>query len=150
MNGLITLDNENELYHFGTPRHSDRYPWGSGERPYQGDNLSDKQKAKISAKYDKYQRKADEEYKKYGDKFVKKLKKKTDKIGPVSKEDKDYFIELMEPVLKENMINFYVGNPNYLKAQKLVNKYGMLEWDEAAFADNEFLVGLMRDLDNVK
>lgn len=40
MNGLITLDNENELYHFGTPRHSGRYPWGSGERPYQGDGMS--------------------------------------------------------------------------------------------------------------
>ena len=37
MNGLITLDNENELYHYGTKRHSGRYPFGSGERPYQGD-----------------------------------------------------------------------------------------------------------------
>lgn len=29
--------NENELYiqHYGTPRHSGRYPWGSGENPYQ-------------------------------------------------------------------------------------------------------------------
>ncbi len=25
----------NELYHFGTKRHSGRYPWGSGDRPYQ-------------------------------------------------------------------------------------------------------------------
>ena len=25
----------NELYHFGTPRHSGRYPWGSGDRPKQ-------------------------------------------------------------------------------------------------------------------
>ena len=25
----------NELYHYGTPRHSGRYPWGSGEDPYQ-------------------------------------------------------------------------------------------------------------------
>lgn len=24
-----------ELYHYGTPRHSGRYPWGSGENPYQ-------------------------------------------------------------------------------------------------------------------
>ncbi|MBQ0025922.1 MAG: hypothetical protein KBS79_00905 [Lachnospiraceae bacterium] len=24
-----------ELYHYGTPRHSGRYPWGSGEDPYQ-------------------------------------------------------------------------------------------------------------------
>ncbi len=26
---------ENELYHYGTPRHSGRYPWGSGKDPYQ-------------------------------------------------------------------------------------------------------------------
>lgn len=25
----------NELFHYGTPRHSGRYPWGSGENPYQ-------------------------------------------------------------------------------------------------------------------
>lgn len=25
------------LMHYGTPRHSGRYPWGSGENPYQGD-----------------------------------------------------------------------------------------------------------------
>lgn len=31
-----------ELYHYGTPRHSGRYPWGSGDNPYQheGDFLS--------------------------------------------------------------------------------------------------------------
>lgn len=26
---------DEELYHYGTPRHSGRYPWGSGENPYQ-------------------------------------------------------------------------------------------------------------------
>ena len=26
---------DDELYHYGTPRHSGRYPWGSGENPYQ-------------------------------------------------------------------------------------------------------------------
>lgn len=26
-----------ELYHYGTPRHSGRYPYGSGERPFQGE-----------------------------------------------------------------------------------------------------------------
>ena len=32
----------NKLMHYGTPRHSGRYPWGSGENPYQhsGDFLS--------------------------------------------------------------------------------------------------------------
>lgn len=33
---------EDILMHYGTPRHSGRYPWGSGDDPYQhsGDFLS--------------------------------------------------------------------------------------------------------------
>ena len=27
------------LTHYGTPRHSGRSPWGSGEDPYQNNNL---------------------------------------------------------------------------------------------------------------
>lgn len=30
------MTEENTLAHYGTPRHSGRYPWGSGEDPYQG------------------------------------------------------------------------------------------------------------------
>lgn len=30
-------DLENYIKHYGTPRHSGRYPWGSGENPYQSD-----------------------------------------------------------------------------------------------------------------
>ena len=29
------MSENNELYHYGTPRHSGRYPWGSGKDPYQ-------------------------------------------------------------------------------------------------------------------
>ena len=29
------MSKNNELYHYGTPRHSGRYPWGSGKDPYQ-------------------------------------------------------------------------------------------------------------------
>lgn len=32
---LTAEQNENEFAHYGTPRHSGRYPWGSGENPYQ-------------------------------------------------------------------------------------------------------------------
>ena len=28
-----------QLYHYGTPRHSGRYPWGSGQNPYQHENF---------------------------------------------------------------------------------------------------------------
>ena len=42
---MIIIDDYNEideLWHYGTKRHSGRYPWGSGENPYQrtGDFLS--------------------------------------------------------------------------------------------------------------
>ena len=30
--------NEDELYHYGTPRKSGRYQWGSGDQPFQGGN----------------------------------------------------------------------------------------------------------------
>lgn len=32
---------DNELYHYGTKEHSGRYPWGSGENPYQRLNRGD-------------------------------------------------------------------------------------------------------------
>ena len=32
---LTGVSSEEELLHYGTPRHSGRYPWGSGEDPYQ-------------------------------------------------------------------------------------------------------------------
>lgn len=31
------LNIQNELQHYGMPRRSGRYPWGSGDRPYQGE-----------------------------------------------------------------------------------------------------------------
>lgn len=40
--GYFGMDDSDALYHYGTKRHSGRYPWGSGETPYQhsGDFLS--------------------------------------------------------------------------------------------------------------
>jgi len=32
---VTNVDNGSTLAHYGTPRHSGRYPWGSGEDPYQ-------------------------------------------------------------------------------------------------------------------
>ena len=44
----IFLNDEAYLEHYGTPRHSGRYPWGSGENPYQryADFLGNVQKLK--------------------------------------------------------------------------------------------------------
>lgn len=35
MSNSIFMEMLEELVHYGTPRHSGRYPWGSGENPYQ-------------------------------------------------------------------------------------------------------------------
>lgn len=40
-------DFSEELEHYGTPRHSGRYPWGSGENPYQGDEMFQKHLQKM-------------------------------------------------------------------------------------------------------
>lgn len=40
----------NELYHYGTPRHSGRYPYGSGARPFQRQpELSEEEKFKMQS-----------------------------------------------------------------------------------------------------
>ena len=37
MDELYSVQNGEAIEHYGTPRHSGRYPWGSGENPYQRD-----------------------------------------------------------------------------------------------------------------
>ena len=38
MTGWEDLDSDDQaVQHYGTPRHSGRYPWGSGDNPYQRD-----------------------------------------------------------------------------------------------------------------
>ena len=34
---FVDLDEDELIIHYGTPRHSGRYPWGSGEHPYQSE-----------------------------------------------------------------------------------------------------------------
>jgi len=34
---FLEQESDEDIAHYGTPRHSGRYPWGSGENPYQGD-----------------------------------------------------------------------------------------------------------------
>ena len=50
------LEQNDELMHYGTPRHSGRYPWGSGDRPHQHDKAAKKvarmkaREARVAAK----------------------------------------------------------------------------------------------------
>lgn len=41
------MDQIDDLAQYGTPRHSGRYPWGSGENPYQGDENFQKYLSKM-------------------------------------------------------------------------------------------------------
>lgn len=55
--------NDNYLEHYGIPRRSGRYPWGSGSRPFQGDSPAAKSsgKTKTSGKSGKTKTKSSEE-----------------------------------------------------------------------------------------
>jgi len=46
-NIFAEMEQIEDLEHYGTPRHSGRYPWGSGENPYQGDENFQKHLAKL-------------------------------------------------------------------------------------------------------
>lgn len=41
--------NDNYLEHYGIPRRSGRYPWGSGSRPFQGDSAAAKSSEKTGS-----------------------------------------------------------------------------------------------------
>lgn len=41
--------NDNYLEHYGIPRRSGRYPWGSGSRPFQGDSAAVKSSGKTKS-----------------------------------------------------------------------------------------------------
>lgn len=41
--------NDNYLEHYGIPRRSGRYPWGSGSRPFQGDSVAAKSSGKAGS-----------------------------------------------------------------------------------------------------
>ena len=52
---LEEIDEDNELMHYGMPRRSGRYPWGSGKEPYQhsGDFLARVEELKKSGMSEK-------------------------------------------------------------------------------------------------
>lgn len=86
-----------ELYHYGVKRRSGRYPWGSGDRPYQalGYRAQSKEMRKTMTKEEKYRAQSVDEadrkygsmadryekrFNKYNDKFVNKYRKSQDTV----------------------------------------------------------------------
>lgn len=113
-----------ELKHFGTPRHSGRYPWGSGERPYQGDSPSYKSKRQLSKKEKEYnlKKKADSDIRRTlevsanssVDKAMQSYKKATDAHKVVQNIKKKYNQERRST---EDFIEDVI-NKNYSKVTK--------------------------------
>lgn len=105
------LAQNDELMHYGTPRHSGRYPWGSGDRPHQHDRAAKKiermkaHEERIAAKDQKVLDKknramavVDAKQKEIDDRFDKKMKDIDDKV-----------IIDMEKLLGEHGIDFKVN-----------------------------------------
>ena len=68
-----------ELYHYGIPRRSGRYKWGSGERPFQSGGGPKAPKKKSNRQYKKEQRAAAKEYKRQMEALEAKRKHDADK-----------------------------------------------------------------------
>lgn len=105
------LEQNDELMHYGTPRHSGRYPWGSGDRPHQHDKAAKKvarmkaREARVAAKDQKVLDKknramavVDAKQKEIDDRFDKKMKDIDDKV-----------IVDMEKLLGEHGIDFKIN-----------------------------------------
>lgn len=74
-----------ELWHYGTKHHSGRYPYGSGDRPYQ-DRETARYINREVGRIDKTARKSSKAYEKATNKVVKKYNKELDKYGTSRKE----------------------------------------------------------------
>ena len=105
------LTQNDELMHYGTPRHSGRYPWGSGDRPHQHDRAAKKiermkaHEERIAAKDQKVLDKknkamagVDAKQQEIDDKFDKKMKDIDDKV-----------VVDMEKLLGEQGIKFKIN-----------------------------------------
>lgn len=105
------LTQNDELMHYGTPRHSGRYPWGSGDRPHQHDKAAKKvarmkaREARVAAKDQKVLNKknramavVDAKQKEIDDRFDKKMQDIDDKV-----------VVDMEKLLGEQGIKFKIN-----------------------------------------
>ncbi len=127
---------EDTLVHYGIKRRSGRYPWGSGEDPYQGDDPASKAKRKEAIKEFRKGVKEDKENAKMlgrnasiynralniADKKLNRAQKKYDKDQTEKNEKK---LEVAEKTQKDiqNMFNKYHTEMKQ-DYKRLIDKYG--------------------------
>lgn len=108
---------DSEIYHYGMPRRSGRYKWGSGENPYHHGMAVPRDKIK---KYDKLQKKLDKNQKKQ-DRLNSKLIRTDVTKGRVEKQEfKEKKIIAKMNKLDKKLEKIYMDNidPNELKLGK--------------------------------
>ena len=116
------------LIHYGTKRHSGRYPWGSGERPYQDDNKTNRFKRRI----EKNQNKLDKQTAKSATKIAKmesKANKADIKIAKLRKKAMGRFTSdaKAEKLMTKVHESERKSEANKLKANKLQNKMNVTQ-----------------------
>lgn len=164
-----------ELYHFGVSKRngapgpgSGRYPLGSGDRPFQSGDLSEKEKKKISKEYEKSSVKASQEYAKNGQKLYMKAynnaadymnkggiesfnREQQKKYGDNFAERNEYYddyTELFNKIFEEEYakvnIDFIENNKYFKMAEKIASEYKMEDWDFRAKDNTEYIKELRR------
>lgn len=129
--------NSNELYHFGIPRRSGRYPWGSGDRPFQssgGKASTSKEERRKTKKANKANKKISKTAKKMqnisfkiegredkANKYYARAERQRYSILPGSKKrSKESFAKAE---YQKGMANRY-ARKGELKYKRLLKKYG--------------------------
>lgn len=156
---MIRPDYRNELYHYGIPRRSGRYPYGSGDRPFQGEPGDKRPKGfiqrhkakKVSKAFEKMKedeakkQKIQEEYKKNRETILEKGTAsdvlKLHKISPVSNAELEKAIDrlrleksIKEYEQKEKDAGFNKIDDLMKKMEKINNwsNTGIKLWDNFA------------------
>lgn len=128
----------NELYHYGKPRRSGRYPWGSGENPYQGERRAKGLTGKIQTRR--------------AEKKMKEMEKKRDELLKQAKareEQTRWRAENKERVIRSGgvkEVSMYKGELTNREYEEIFKRFDY-ETRLAAMSPSEFTKN-MKKMDN--
>lgn len=107
-----------ELYHYGMPRRSGRYPYGSGDRPYQDKERAEK---KITKRFDKLDKVIEKNQTLANKKYAKAIRKSTRKFQTdfsISSAKKSF--RKATAAQKKANIAIYKGSKYFKKYEKMI------------------------------